>query len=189
MERGKRAHVLVCGSVSRIRSLEKKEAETLLDQNCKRSLTESFIKSLAELTSRNPWLPTLLYSTGVNSFTERHLKHLTLSLLAWSSSFSGQTNQKRSLSHLQKEDPNLPCVDRQLNLTVLHVPSVFWGKRVRNGGEGSGRYFFIWFFYWSFVLQQLDRKENEDTEAAGSVVSLRSSVNSVALVIQLPSAP
>ncbi len=49
--------------------------------------------------------------------------------------------------------------------------------------------FFHLVFYWSFVLQQLDRKENEDTEAAGSVVSLRSSVNSVTLVIQLPSAP
>lgn len=45
----------------------------------------------------------------------------------------------------------------------------------------------IFLFY--FVLQQLDRRENEDTEAAGSVVSLQSSVNSVTLVIQLPSAP
>lgn len=52
-----------------------------------------------------------------------------------------------------------------------------------------GIFFRLGFFVLSFVLQQLDRRENEDTEAAGSVVSLRSSVNSVTLVIQLPSAP
>lgn len=148
----------MCWSVAQLVELglwkKKKEAETLLDQNCKRSLTESFIKSLAELTSRNPWLPALLYSTGVNSFTERHLKHLTLSLLAWSSSFSGQTNQKRSLSHLQKEDPNLPCVDRQLNLTVLHVPSVFWGKRVRNGDEGIFSFVFLLEFCFAATWQE-----------------------------------
>lgn len=58
-----------------------------------------------------------------------------------------------------------------------------------NALEMVTKVFFHLVFYWSFVLQQLDRKENEDTEAAGSVVSLRSSVNSVTLVIQLPSAP
>lgn len=47
----------------------------------------------------------------------------------------------------------------------------------------------FFFLFFHFVLQQLDRRENEDTEAAGSVVSLQSSVNSVTLVIQLPSAP
>lgn len=82
--------------------------------------------------------------------------------------------------------PHLPCVDEQPNLscvflqcseahswsyseTEAKVPDVFW---------------------LSFsILQRLDGRENEDTETAGSVVSLQSSVNSVTLVIQLPSAP
>lgn len=69
-----------------------------------------------------PHIPTRTHITQpsaarseVNKLAERHLKHLTprhpahqLSLLAQSSSCSGQTNKRRSLSHLQKEDPSPP---------------------------------------------------------------------------------
>lgn len=154
--RGKRAHVMVCGSVSRIRSLEKEAKTELLIW----TLTESFITSLPELTSCNPWLPVLLYTTEVNSFAERHLKHLTPRHPLTNSPYSHgplpapdrlTRNALWAIYKRRTHRPPLALCGQTDESDCFACSFSVLRQSVWNRGKGSGRYF-VWFFCLFFVL-------------------------------------